>query len=1105
MNNVDHITMYGRVDEIDCLQGILASVFQEAISLDQPSKENGCFGDCNCSAVTESSSNSEGDDPANGCDEIPVVHQRSKTACDGIGGGRCQFVLVSGPPGVGKRTLIANALSRLKLGERKSPFIVVSTRIHSAKKAVVKTGPNRPFSSILEAIQELARVVSDQSVDMRIAVHKKLRVLLKNPEDTSSLCELIPCVKKWLHDEDMIDSPHDSSPDDLERSKQCMVETKPSGNGAPFVPGAQLALQQTQAWLPLLQIFLHAVVSITPVVLLLEDFQYADETSLKLINDMLRNSKTGVQQQEALKGLLLVASYSDVDDVPAPHSLLSLIESTANDNPHPSTPTEVGCQSHSKNIHHIVVNDLTWDDINEWVHDCGGVIQQCSANDHDAITDIVFRHSNGNPLRIRFLLHFLEKENALLREPIHKKRIPSKLEDLYTILLLRQDVSIQKAVQATAVLARYGDYEVHLEVLEIALTAPCLDIIEAARCIGLIEYSVTRPSLFFRRESFQNVTYNTIPNSTSLCLEIGRRIWSSTILSEGKKEVSDEKVIARVFLSTQLLQNCVDLLSDIDERIYMSQLCYETGLKASSLGNFRTSVKLFEFAICVLGSELWRNDLYDASLVLHNATAQAYCYVADYENMKRTLDLIFDNAKTFGDKMPAYLIMVYSSGSGHQLLETQRISSMVLQELGEPVSDNPCTITVLSYLRMVKWTLQRKTDRFLCNLPIADDTDHRIKTQIHCFMMFTGYMAFPNRAIFLCCRLILSSIKDGICGPSAMAFSSYAFFMSGRGDFEVGHRIGQLVLQFSERFGAWWPRLHTLIYGYVNHWTYPIRDSLEPLKRIQRASLLFGDLEIYAVSSNLYIKTAFYAGVSLRVLEPSAQLLCRSLSAVGQKNQLLSFLQLWSLMNDLQGGKNRLELDGDINNTSSALKHCIKEGNKIMTGNFCIYHTIWYYIIGDYKEALLMAKKAFKQRKIYDYTLTFYEGLAALATAWTSKSCSQRRSIALGKKSAKYMKRWANRCPENFRNKQLLLEAELAALNGKSSQARSLFNQSILKANHETFIHEEAIAYERLGHFQRRIGNVAEAKFSFASARSAYEKWGASILVDRMDDLLKST
>ena len=662
---------------------------------------------------------------------------------------------------------------------------------------------------------------------------------------------------------------------------------------------------------------------------------------------------------------------------------------------------------------------------------------------------------------------------------------------------------VQKCLQVASLLAQYSEGgDVPHDILEIAMNSFCVDTIELAHWYGLIQCSTTQPSIHFCLESFQKKVYNTIPNMSALSLDIGRKIWSNAIRSQQKKEGLDEIIVGKVLLSTKLLRNCIDLLTDIDERIYMSQLCYDTGQKLSSLGDFYTSASLFDFAKCVLGTELWRHNLYEASLELHNAAAQAYCCIGEYVPMQKILDDIFDMALTFQDKLAGYVVLLSSYASQNKLLELLRTATMVLHDLGEPVNANPGTLTVLAHLHRTKWALRGKSDEFFSNLPFVENTEYFILTQVLSFAMYHSYIIKPNAGLVLCFRLLRLSIKHGLTGPSLHAYTCYAFFLCAIGDVEEGYRIGQLALKFANKSGAWWPRINVLVYGCVNIWTCPFRQSIEPLSCARRASRFYGDLDMNASASFYFLATCFSAGISLRTLKAGALSFCQDLSASRQMTQLFSILPLWSLITGLLGEERTLDLSGDVNDVSSALKHCIKEGNKFMAGNIYAYETIWYYLIGDFDQALQMAKKSYEQRQISDHALTFYEGLAALAESWDSTSCLTRRLLHRGKKSAKRMKRWADRCPDNFRNKQCLLEAEIAALKGKSVQAISLFNQSIAKAKFEAFFHEEAIAYECLGRYQQRLGNDSEAKLSYVNARKAYEKYGASILVDRMNSLL---
>jgi tetratricopeptide (TPR) repeat protein len=225
---------------------------------------------------------------------------------------------------------------------------------------------------------------------------------------------------------------------------------------------------------------------------------------------------------------------------------------------------------------------------------------------------------------------------------------------------------------------------------------------------------------------------------------------------------------------------------------------------------------------------------------------------------------------------------------------------------------------------------------------------------------------------------------------------------------------------------------------------------------------------------------------------------------MGQIIPLLLILPIWSVVKDLSSSSEPLNISGDIKDADTALKFAIKEGIKFIVGNFYVDRTMLCYLSGKYPQALQMAKKALEQRRICDYTLSFYEGLAALAIARTSQPYLRRKYLCRGRKLMKHMKVWARRCPKNFRNKQLLMEAEIAALNGKSSKAFCLFEQSIQFAVQEGLVHEAAISYERWGHYQLYLGDIPAATLSFENARTLFEKWGATRLVDRIDNIIAS-
>jgi predicted ATPase len=1116
MNHFEHL--YGRKRETECLENILSS-FLNKIEVAVSSEAETWV------AVDEK--------------KRKIVTTSGSPNFQSYPRFNCQFVLVRGSAGSGKRAFVRSILKRTL--ERQSiglplndcPFLFVSGRFRSSQRQndddeyAKRTSvvDDRPFSAFDETIREIMKILLESGT-MMSSVHQRLQQLLKGPDEFEILTKTFPSMKRWFQSvsgsQNVESARHAKGALDL---PELSFSTK-TPVLRPVLLGSHLVAQQSQVQCPVLVRFFEAVASCIPLVFLLEDLEYADEASFILVEELMKSGENWAAQDVKSKGFLIIATSRIENEMSASGRFSSILHRCRDSvllSDSLSMLSNSTSLSHSGNevkdisttdpeltvnlcFHQILLSNLTWDDVFEWVKACDGVIERCTLHQKREITDLALHHSDGNPLRIRYCLLFLGYDESILQGAINKEPVPNRISDLYSAILSRQNTEIQNIVRTAAALAQSGEGDIDRDILEIALEmeVPCIDSLNVAHELGLLEFVPVRDCVRFSCVELQNIAYSAIPFATRAFfhLDIGRRIWKNALEGHGEKETDDNENIGKVFLATLQLRNSVHLLVDFEERFFMSQLCYEAGHKSSLLGDFPTASKLLEFAICLLGSALWRSELYETSLVLHNALAQAYCCVGDFKNMEVTLDSIFDNAICFRDKLSAYIILVYATGTRLKILEAFRIASFALRELGEPVNQNPSIMTVVVHLLRTKSLLRGKSDVFFRNLGVSEDADYLVISQLLSFAMIHSYVVCPEASFLLCFRLIRLSIKHGLSGPSVVAFVAYGFLLCASGSFEEGYRYGRLALELVDKFEVWRPRVQMFMFGYISHWAKPFRDCLEPLQLSQYCAFMYGDLEVYAGCTSFYILVLLNSGSSLRNLEPSARSFCCSMELFGQKNALLFSLPIWEFISELSSCNEPLNLSGEIKDAATALKFSVKEGNKFVSGSFYMLRTMWCYLISNYSEAIQMARKTAEYRHVSDYALTFYEALASLAMAWASKGFTRKKFIHRGRTLSKRIKCWAQLCSSNFHNKQLLLEAETAALNGNSTKALDLFQLSIHEAGQEGFIHEEAIAYERLGHYQLFTGRNASAIMSFEKARDAYQTWGAIVLVEKLNKII---
>ena len=102
------------------------------------------------------------------------------------------------------------------------------------------------------------------------------------------------------------------------------------------------------------------------------------------------------------------------------------------------------------------------------------------------------------------------------------------------------------------------------------------------------------------------------------------------------------------------------------------------------------------------------------------------------------------------------------------------------------------------------------------------------------------------------------------------------------------------------------------------------------------------------------------------------------------------------------------------------------------------------------------------------------------------------------------MKKWASFCQENFKHKQLLMEAEMARIGGKNSEALRLYGEAETSAVEAGFPLNATLSCEIAGRFELEQGREDKAVTWLSKARDGYKKWGAHAKVKSIEEEFKT-
>lgn len=160
----------------------------------------------------------------------------------------------------------------------------------------------------------------------------------------------------------------------------------------------------------------------------------------------------------------------------------------------------------------------------------------------------------------------------------------------------------------------------------------------------------------------------------------------------------------------------------------------------------------------------------------------------------------------------------------------------------------------------------------------------------------------------------------------------------------------------------------------------------------------------------------------------------------------------------------------------------------------------WY---GNFNEALQLALEVEKQLSFITGAIpatewNFFFSLILAAVFPSVSADKQKQYLEKLEANQKQMKIWSDNCAENFLHKYLLVQAEIARISKKDSEAVELYDLSITFAQDNEFVQNEALANELAAKFWLSKGKYQYAKIHLREAHSCYLRWGA---VRKVEDL----
>ncbi|MBI1904636.1 MAG: AAA family ATPase [Rhodocyclales bacterium] len=965
--------------------------------------------------------------------------------CDRCATGGQMLMLISGHTGVGKSSVVHALREYVGRG---------GGRFSSGKFDQFRR--DRPYFAVIQALQGLVRELLVESEERVARWRQTLLERLGN--NVAALLKLIPELEH-------ITGGSDAGP-------------------------APLALDEQSRFRLFTQFIGVLANPDNPLVLFLDDLQWADLASLQLLESLARTP--------SLPGLLLIASYRD-DELRADHPLEATLERLR------TCPIT---------LHEHRIKPLLPRQVNQLVADTLHTDERAT----QALAGLCYDKTQGNPFFLNQFLHSLYEEQLIDfradrwtwdEAAIRSRELADNVVTLMVGRIQRLPARTQKVLPLAACIGGVFDLRT-LTVVNRGGARRTADDLAPAIAEGLVapldnsyrlleQVDPDHTRYRFVHDRIQQAAYSLIDEHAfkSLHLLIGEQMQHS---------LKPEELEQRVFEVANHLNLAIDLLADPQARLDLAALNLKAGRRAKESAAFDSALDYLRTGLRLLPADCWRS-CYELALELHLAATEVANIKMDFGLMDGLIRTIDEQAHSLLEKVRTYEIRIQSEVARNRFGEALGTAVEVLSLLGVHLPPQPNRAQIWLGLLRTRLLLRRVPGKRIVD--IAPMTDARTLAALPILASLFGVVKFSSSALrpLVMARQVELTLRHGLTDYSTTAFAGYGGVLCGYlGAIDEGYRIGQLGVSIDEQRPSHHTRHKTLTLFncYVRHYKEPLRHSRDGLLDSLRLSLDCGDMEYAAYSLAAHIQYAFPLSTDLAELQARIGKYVAQLRETGQKQSLQYSIMTQQTVANLRGQcANPTRLDGDYYAEDAMLAEHQRQNHRTAICVHHFYKALLCAIFGDADATteqctLGIAYLPYVAGTTVPSWFHSLEALALLDAAGKPGSPARLVTYARVRRILRRIRHWSRHCPANNAHRVYLIEAELLRVRQRHGDAVRLYEQAIRHAADNGYTLEAAMACELAARAQLEAGNAVLARGYLAETWRRYRAWGASAKLEQL-------